>query len=338
MNPRWTWTLAAAFLALTAFPARAHLCDDVWRQVDKLVLKPDVTNLVVKDKAEFDVHMQHNMDRGIACYVKLLGECPAFDIQITPEAGHPNVMPGKRYIYHVTLTTKPGQTSGNYPITFRVMGTYNNKPREFTSTTFSLGGASAPAAAPAEAKANAVPAVGSATLAIDGNPNEPCWRKIAEKFQTGPGNEPQKGTAVRACCDGRNLYLSFVCRGVVPENRGADDSVTVLLARPGQTDRAIQVTLTSTGAATAQERRQDRMTPLANAKVQAAAMRMQGVWFGEMAIPASLLGFERIEKDQTWLVNLVRESKVEPAETSFWVGKADTYQNAERFAELSLQP
>ena len=81
-------TAAALLLALSAVPARAHLCDDVWRQHDQLIIKPDTTDLVVKDKAEFNLNMVNKMDRDISCRVKILGESPGFNVTVAPAEGH----------------------------------------------------------------------------------------------------------------------------------------------------------------------------------------------------------------------------------------------------------
>lgn len=72
-------------VAVSARTAHAHLCDNVWRQADKLVFKPEVTQLVVKDKASFKIHVQSNMDRGIAKNMRLVGKSEAFDVSVEPE-------------------------------------------------------------------------------------------------------------------------------------------------------------------------------------------------------------------------------------------------------------
>ena len=75
---------SAALLAAFSLPAHAHLCDNVFRQADKLIVKPETYNLVVKDKTTFKIFLQNNMDRGIAD-ISLIAESPAFDFTIKPQ-------------------------------------------------------------------------------------------------------------------------------------------------------------------------------------------------------------------------------------------------------------
>ena len=75
---------SAALLAAFCLPAHALLSDNVFRQADKLIVKPETYNLVVKDKTTFKIFLQNNMDRGIAD-ISLIAESPVFDFTIKPE-------------------------------------------------------------------------------------------------------------------------------------------------------------------------------------------------------------------------------------------------------------
>ena len=57
------------------------MSDNVFRQADKLIVKPETYNLVVKDKTTFKIFLQNNMDRGIAD-ISLIAESPVFDFTI----------------------------------------------------------------------------------------------------------------------------------------------------------------------------------------------------------------------------------------------------------------
>ena len=71
-------------LLLAAGSAEAHLCDNVFRQADKLIINPETQNIIVKDSCKFKIFLQNNMDRGIA-QIRMAANSRAFDISITPE-------------------------------------------------------------------------------------------------------------------------------------------------------------------------------------------------------------------------------------------------------------
>ena len=318
--------------------ARAHLCDDVWRQMGKLVLKPEITDLVVKDTAEFDVYMQHNMDRGIACRVKLVCESPAFDTTVTPTEGFNGINPGQRYVYHVKLTAKPSQRNGRYPLSFRLVGNDTaGKPRELKSVSAEVGGASAPPRR--RVQVTAWP--DGKAPAIDGNLKKPGWRGSAYfgPFTTG-GAEPKSSTSVMARCDSSFLYLGLGCQRTSAGAKTASDSVTFWLANPDRPVRRLSVKLLEDGTVTVEGHpgKNAATISLKDSGVKAATSQADDNWFGELAIPASLLSPWSPQKDQLWLVNVVRECPADPPEVSVWVGSPKSYLENDSFAELLLLP
>lgn len=321
--------------------AQAHLCDDVWRQLDKLILKPEVTTLIVKDEVTFKVFMQHNMDRAFGTTMRLIGESSAFDITVTPEEGYGPIRPGQRYDYTVTLKVKEGQPSGRYPLSFRLVGTGGAAGREIKTLRMNVGGEAAARPEPTRRRRVVAPELGRlSSPQLDGRLSEPCWRGALQcaSFATPQGRPATRSTQVLLRNDERTLYLGFGCRWARPPAEGETDRIQVRLALPAQTDTSRLVALTSDGQIRVTEIRgtQESDLPLETTGVSGQTLQVQAAWFGELTIPASLLGRDRFEKDTVWLVNFVRESQVEPAETSFWTGTPTTYLEPTGYGELTF--
>jgi hypothetical protein len=351
-------TAFAGLLALVwGMAAQAHLCDDVWRQMDKLILKPDVTNLVAKpgEKTEFNVLMQHNMDRPIACAVRLIGDSPGFDVAVEPTAGHNPVRPGQPYTYKVSLSAKAGRPAGNYPVSFRLMGNDMRKqPRELKSLT--LGGAAAPGGGTSGATGGASAAGGGPAArrvtvtgladrpapVIDGNIDEPAWRGPTplSAFTTDGTARARRTTLIVPRCDADRLWIMVTCPGMTAADIEAGDAVVLWLANPEKRNQRVCVRVESTGALKVfhyVDEASKTVDP-ALCGIKAAAASGDKGWYAEVEIPAPVLGRERIDRDQTWLVNFARDCKATPAELSFWCGTPATGPKVAAYAEFRLTP
>lgn len=377
-----------ALLALTPF-AYGHLCDNVWGQLDKLILKPEITSLVVKDQASFKVLMQSNMDRAMATALRLVGESPAFDVTVDPEKGYgPNIDPGVRYEYTVTLKVKPGQRSGQYPLAFRLVGTREGVLREVK--TLQMGGAlgeqgaqrGSPATEPASGAGTPIPAptepaagqqpsataparksflihslVPAGLPVMDGKLEERCWQGAMQctGFVTEQDRLARWRTQVLMGAAPDSLYFGIGCQGGAGEAAGAADAVTVYLARPGAGEAGagtvgageagaregqVAVTLDAKGKVTVKKLRggEEQEIPGEESGVKGAVVTSQGAWFGELAVPAKLLGQQGFGTESRWLVNFVRSCQVAPAEVSFWQGKAGSFLESSAFAEFRFLP
>ena len=222
---------AVLAVLLTASGAFGHLCDNVWRQADKLVIKPEVTSLVIKDKATFKIYMQSNMDRAIAKNVRLIGNSKAFDIEVEPTIGH-NVKPGIRYTYEVTLKLKPDFKSGDHLISFdaivgdRLMRSY---------PPLRMGAKKGKAQIRLSEKA---PMFSGETPVIDGHLKEDCWKNalLLQPTSNSQGKKPELRTIALLTSDGNSIYVSMSAAGkslkskVTPDPK---DSLAVLLMAPG---------------------------------------------------------------------------------------------------------
>ena len=329
-------------VCLLATAARAHVCDDVWRDVDKLVLKPDVTNLVVRDRASFKVYMQNNMNSTLVPTMRLVGTSPAFYVTVTPQQGYGPVAPGERYEYTVTLKVKEGQSSGKYPLTFRLVGSVHKHSRAIT--TLRMDAVREEAHPPTRRRRFLVPdwkAAGPPT--IDGRLEEACWQRALQcgGFSRAGGQRAQRGTQVLLGALPQTLYLGLGCQWRADEAQGRTDALTIHLAHPDPEVVRVAITVESGGRVRVLEtiggeeskrsETQRRLGP-AEAGLQVAVLRTPAAWFAEVAVPAPLLG--GVTFADGCLADFVRESQMEPAETTYWQPRPTDYVEPSRFAEL----
>ena len=110
LSPKLSPKLSVLLVFVSATAAFGHLCDNVFRQADKLIVKPETYNIVVKDKTTFKIFLQNNMDRGIA-EIKLIPESSAFDFSVT--LAKMKIPKDKRVFFEVTMSTKKATKTGN---------------------------------------------------------------------------------------------------------------------------------------------------------------------------------------------------------------------------------
>ncbi len=120
-----------ALLVALCLSANADSRDTVFLQADRLIVKPETYNLVVKGKTTFKIFLQNKMDSGIAD-ISLVAESPAFDFSITPK--QMAIKKDQDAHFKVTMSPKASVKTGNYSINFRLIG--GNDKRLFK--TFSL--------------------------------------------------------------------------------------------------------------------------------------------------------------------------------------------------------
>ena len=322
-------------VSVLAAGARAHVCDDVWRDVDKLVLKPEVTNLVVRDRTSFKVYMQNNMKRTLVPTMRLIGTSPAFHVTVTPKRGYGPLAPGERYEYTVTLKVKKGQSSGKYPLTFRLVGSVRRHSRAIK--TLRMDAVRQEARRPTRRKRFLVPdlkAVGPPT--IDGRLEEACWQRALKcsGFTRAGGQRARRRTQVLIGALPQTLYLGLGCQWRAAEAEDLHDAVTIHLAHRDPEVVRVAITVETGGRVTVKGTSggKERKLSRAGTGLQVAVLRTEGAWFAEVAVPARLLG--GVTFTDGCLVDFVRESRMEPAETTYWQARPTDYVEPSRFAEL----
>lgn len=167
------------FLIGLCLPALANMLDNVFRQADKLIVKPETYNLVIKDKATFKVFLQNNMDRGIAD-ISLIAESPAFDFVVKPQ--RMSIQQDQKTYFEVTMTPKTAVKTGNYTINFRLVG--GDDKRLFKSFSMKM----AEAEEPAKATAKSTDVVPKDANTVTPTPASPVTRPSSAKANTQPVN------------------------------------------------------------------------------------------------------------------------------------------------------
>ncbi len=331
-------------------PAWGHLCDDVWRQKDKLIVKPEFQNLVIKDKAQFKVFLQNNMDRAIE-EISLEGKSRAFDIEITPEKmGVPN---DRRVHFDVGISLREGLSSGKYPIHFRLVAKSVGKTfKEFdmdTELKREKALPPSPAPGPVEPIVKPPPAVTTHGVAmlrdvkpptIDGDLRDPSWKKAAmfTNFKRTTEKRAICQTIVFLTADVNNIYIGFSCQEKYPE-RIREDYVEISIYPPVEeelcytlrvgTDGTIRVYRTTTTSV--------RSVNLGiNAKV--VLPHGEQAWFAEVAIPVAVFGVKALKEEDTWRMNFSRERGTEGREISFWSGSPTTFRERSGCGKMHFLP
>lgn len=310
MNIRFALVVVVALLP--ALP-QAHLCDNVYRQADKVIIKPEFTNLIIRDAATFKVFIQNNMDRGVA-EAGLDAESEAFDITVEPNAMElPKAKSERdRVFFTVTIKLKPGVTSGNYRINFKLVGRgETGKGREIARYTADPGALAKVPPAPSTVAVRTV----KAGPRLDGKLDDTAWREAGTftGFRLEDGNPARNQTVGLLVRDQANLYLGLALSdeaidrvaatiGGGPASADETDRVYLLL-NPApdvywrlEIDCRGQATLFQVGMAA---------TPV-QAKVRAVT-RVDAVaktWYLEAVLPLRAVG--GLKAGATWKVNVVR--------------------------------
>jgi len=316
--------LPIAFLFAAA--AGGHICDNIFWQPDKLVIKPEVTGLILKDRGSFKMHVQNNMDRPVTRYVRLVGRSEAFDVHVAPRRGY-KLEKGERREYEVTLTVKGDVPSGEYPVHFDVMGG-SFKMRSYTVASVRKGAAGVTRA----------PVLAGAGPAIDGSVRDPCWTSallLRPKSNT-KGVAPSRRTTALVTADESNIYVCASAFGEEGDRDGTEEnSVSVLLSPPDSSD-VYAFRVEEDGDIYASVRRLGVKTALDSKllKVRSAVQTWNHAWNAELCIPLGSVGAGGKLENRIWRLNIIRESGQGPAETSFWAGTPGTYATLEGLGEV----
>lgn len=325
-------------------PAWGHLCDDIWRQKDKLIVKPEFQNLIMRDKAQFKVFLKNSMDRAIA-EMSLEGKSKVFNIQVTPKKMQvPN---NKKVFFNVTLTLKNKVSSGKYPIQFRLVAKGKTFKKFDMDTQIKKQRLSPPSPGPGPVKRRAGPSPitthGISILRdtpspdIDGDLHDSSWKKAVmfTDFKTTAGKRAASQTIVFLTADRNNIYFGFSCREKYP-GQVQEDHVEIVIYPPGE-KVCYTLHLQSDGTIKAY-----RTTPTS---VQRSSMDISAKtvlsedeksWFAEIAIPVAGFGVKALKEGNTWRMNFTRERVAAGREISFWAGSPANFRNRDGCGKISF--
>ena len=316
--------LIAAVALLMAGGAGAHLCDNVYRQADKVIIKPEFTNLIVKDDATFKVFIQNNMDRGVQT-AGLEGESDAFNIKVTPHAMEiPKARSEKdRVSFDVAITLKPGYKSGNYRINFKLVGRGDGEGKEIARYSVEAGDK---AAMVASGQAVSMKKCSAPAPNVDGVMNDPCWREAASftNFIREDGSAAPGQTVGLVTTDGSNLYVGLVLNAA--SAAGNDRLVFAIAGTEGGTQK---IEVRPRGKAKVTAKGGKPVTVTASSKLDKKAK----TWTVEMSVPLNKLSAGTAGE---WKMNVVRFQGTGKKGASAWTGKPSSAEKLEAYGTLKL--
>lgn len=341
---------AAALLMLPGAP-KAHLCDNVYRQADKVIIKPEFTNLIVKDEVTFKMFIQNNMDRGVA-EAGLEGDSEAFDVAVTPyKMEIPKAKSEKdRVSFDVNLKLKAGYSSGSYRVNFKLVGRGSEgRGREIARFTVEPDG-----------KGVAVPAAPALTVKrcsaqapkLDGVLDDAVWKQAASftGFRTENGGLAANQTVGLVSFDGRNLYVAAVLTEEevekVKESAAGDaqegdlDRVGInLIPKSGVLHGFV---INARGVSEVCRLKPGDGKPVVCETEMRTAVGFDGkrkTWTIEAAIPFKDLGVKRIGNGETWKLNVVRfrMTDTKGEYRSCWAGVPSRHDDPDGMGKLKFE-
>ncbi|MCX8083210.1 MAG: hypothetical protein N3D17_07490 [bacterium] len=318
------------FIFFTSF-LYAHLCDNVFRQANSLIVKPETYSLVVKDRTSFKIFLQNNMDRGIA-EISLIPESPAFDFEVTPKKMS---IPKDRQVYfEVTLIPKSGIRTGNYPVKFRLVG----GGREFKS--FTLEGLAEAANREKSTDLSKLPVVKSTYTSpvIDGSFNDECWKAstILSNFCSLKGPEAIYKTWVMMTFDRNNLYIGVFCRDEDVEKLSSEDRVEIIISPAGNGNGFI---MSFSPSGTPIYKKYDSAKQVSQwdaSEIKWEGIKKETYWSMEIAIPLHLI--KTPKEKEVWDIRINRIKASGNKETSFWAMDSSGYHQEKEMGKVVLLP
>jgi hypothetical protein len=347
-----TLVLAAALGMASA--CHAHLCDNVFRQADKLIVKPENYNLVVKDQTSFKIFLQNNMDRGIA-EISLEALSESFDFEIKPKVM--SVPKDQRAFFQVTMKAKPETKTGNYPVSFRLVG----GGRVFKSFVMDVAGASA-------GKSDAKPSTGAATSTvaqadkqqalppreaflkvgsitepplIDGSVDEPAWKTAAvfSNFSSSRGGRAAFDTVGLMAFDRQNMYFGFLCTDEKADGFTENDFIEITLSVNRFGTPAYILLVSPSGKVTMKKRLSaGQLSDWIATNIRFCPGSEGKAWTAELVIPFAAIDCKPPESAQKMFLRIVRSKASGNAEQSYWSAGSGGYNVEKGSGEITLVP
>lgn len=106
------------FMTLPISSTFAHLCDDIFREPDRLVVKPERQIVRLEKTGSLGIYMKNTYPAPLH-NVRLIGESSAFDVEVEP-AIIEVLNPEEKMYLLIKLTLKEGIEPGSYPLVIKV--------------------------------------------------------------------------------------------------------------------------------------------------------------------------------------------------------------------------
>ncbi|MCM8784779.1 MAG: hypothetical protein NC827_04985 [Candidatus Omnitrophica bacterium] len=314
------------FMSLCVF-IYAHLCDNVFRQADKLIVKPEVYNIVVKDKATFKIFIQNNMDRGIA-EISLEPESYAFDFNVTPKKM--SIPKNAQVFFEVTITPKQGIRTGTYPLKFRLVG----GGKEFKS--FTLESLTEKKETTYDFDLSKLPVIKPTTNPpiIDGSFGDQCWKNstILSNFCSLKGSEAFYKTWAMITFDKDNLYIGVFCKDDSVEKLSPEDVIEINISPPNDGSCFI---ISFSPAGTLTYKKYDAKKQVTNmniSEIRYASMKKENYWSFEAIFPFNLI--KKPKENDVWDIRITRIKTTGTKEISFWAMDATGYHQEKGMGKI----
>jgi hypothetical protein len=318
---------AAVIFVLIAAAAYGHLCDNVFRQADRLIVKPETYNIVVRDRTTFKIYLQNNMDRGIA-EISLRAASPAFDFIITPS--RMSIPKDHRVYFEVTMIVKESAKSGSYPINFRLVG----GGREFKRFSLSSLSSGQKSTSLLQVKQSyEVPIV-------DGSLGDGCWKKaaVASNFSSSGGGKAAFQTVALLAFDEESLHIGVRCADEIAANLTAGDRLDIFLAMSASRSPTFHIGITALGDVRYGKFLTSTRYIAWDSGGKCRTSRGPNYWSTELSIPLASMGIGAPGARQKWSLRIDRTKASGTAEKSCWAADPSGYNSPAGFGEILIVP
>lgn len=106
------------FLTLPISSCVAHLCDNIYREPDRLVVKPERQMVRLEKTGSLGIYMKNTYPAPLH-NLRLVGESSAFEVEVEPVIIEV-LNPEEKIYLLVKLTLKKGIEPGSYPLLIKV--------------------------------------------------------------------------------------------------------------------------------------------------------------------------------------------------------------------------
>lgn len=115
-----TWALVLALLGVLASASWAHLCNNIYKTPDRIIVKPEKPSLILETGEQVRVFVRNNFPTWLR-NVQLVVETddPAVTVTVTPSSME-ELIPGQKEVFTVQLKAGPGAREGRHQLTLSV--------------------------------------------------------------------------------------------------------------------------------------------------------------------------------------------------------------------------
>lgn len=323
----------------------SHLCDNVFRQADKLIVKPESYNIIVKDETSFKMFLQNNMDRSIA-EISLRAESQGFEFEITPD--EMSIPRNKKVYFTVTMRTKPEVKTGTYPIFFRLVGD-NRQYKSFSLDVKSEQDEQETSVK--EEKADSKHGIISIVrikstvgkFKLDGSLEDDLWKESGSlsNFSSIIGGEAKYKTVILIAHDGINLYLGTYCLGYEDMEVSKKDRIEFRFAENASSADYYSINVPTSGKVKLKKISDSGDTKTwKDHDIRSALGSVKDHGISEVVVPLASIGIKKPAKleGEKLYIRIIRIKSGREPEESYWAQDSSGYNKENGFGEVILAP